>query len=629
MNRVGQILHVELDSGRSWREPVPEDWVLDYLGSRGFNARLLWDHLGPDTDAFSPENPLILGAGLLTGTHAPSSGRVTLTSKSPATGRYFKASGGGQWGAQLRYAGYGCVVVHGRSEEPVYLYIEDDTVELRPAGHIWGKDVPTADAQLKAEAGRRSAQTVCIGPAGENLVRFASVMCSVHHAAGRGGLGAVMGSKRLKAIVASGTGGIEPARPREFHELVSDIRETIPGASGVERYYRVGTAGSVIPVSEMGAFPSRNFTRGRIENAYALSGQRLIEDGYLKRRVACFSCPISCHRYTEIDEGRYAGLQTGGPEYETLAAIGGLCGLDDLEDILKANELCNSLGLDTISTGSVMGWFMECYQRGIVEEDPGEPVPTWGNAEAVIALVEQIAKRKGSGDLLAEGSKRAAEKIGGDSHKWAVQARGLEQSSVDTRVSKAYALAFAVNPRGPDHLHAQPMAEMGRHTGAIELIAQITGDAKLATPRSVEKRADIVRWHEDVFAVTDSLGLCAFVSTSAYPVTPELMARMVSAFTGDDITEEEVMRAGRRTINLERCLNLREGLTSADDTLPWRMMNEESPEHAGFSNSAAELKAMLNEYYALHGWDPATGKPTAATLRELGLGDIGAELGIT
>jgi aldehyde:ferredoxin oxidoreductase len=223
---------------------------------------------------------------------------------------------------------------------------------------------------------------------------------------------------------------------------------------------------------------------------------------------------------------------------------------------------------------------------------------------------------------------RAAERIGQDSYKWAVQARGLEQSSVDTRVSKAYALAFAVNPRGPDHLHAQPMAEMGRHTGAIELIARITGDAKYATPRSVEKRADIVRWHEDVFAVTDSLGLCAFVSTSAYPVTPELMARMVSAFTGKDISEEDIMRVGRRTINLERCLNIREGLTSADDRLPWRMMNEESPEHAGFSNSAAELERMLTEYYALHGWDPATGRPTPAVLQDLGLADIGAELGI-
>jgi aldehyde:ferredoxin oxidoreductase len=629
VNRVGEVLHVELDSGKSWRETIPEDWVRDYLGSRGFNARLLWDQLAPDTDAFSPENPLILGAGLLTGTHAPSSGRVTLTSKSPATGRYFKTSGGGQWGAQLRYAGYSSIVVHGGSEEPVYLHIDDDRVEVRPAGHIWGMDVPTADAQLKAEANRRGAQTMCIGPAGENLVRFASVMSSVHHAAGRGGLGAVMGSKKLKAVVVSGTQGVEPARPQEFHELVSQIREDIPGSSGVERYYRVGTAGSVIPVSAMGAFPARNFTRGQIANAYALSGQRLVEDGYLKRRVACFSCPISCHRYTEIDAGRYAGLQTGGPEYETLAAIGGLCGLDDLEDILKANELCNSLGLDTISTGSVIGWFMECYQRGIVEEYPGEPAPAWGNAEAVIALVEQIATRKGSGDLLAEGSARASQTIGHDSYKWAVQARGLEQSSVDTRASKAYALAFAVNPRGPDHLHAQPMAEMGRHTGAVELIARITGDANLATPRSTEKRAEIVRWHEDVFAVTDSLGLCAFVSTSAYPVTPELMARMVSAFTGYDMTGDEIMRVGRRTINLERCLNVRWGQTRADDRLPWRMMNEESPEHAGFSNSAAELDGMLDEYYALQGWDKVEGKPTAATLRELGLADIGAEIGIS
>ncbi len=629
MKQTGEILHVDLGSGKSWREPVPEEWVLEYLGSRGFNARLLWANQRPGVDAFSPENPLIFGPGLLTGTHAPSSGRTTITSTSPATALYFKTGVGGHWGAQLRYAGYSCLVVHGQSSEPVYLYIDNDRLEVRPASHIWGKDIPTADAQLKAEADRRSAQTVCIGPAGENLVRFASIMGSVHHAAGRGGLGAVMGAKKLKAVVASGTQGIKAARPKEFHRLVSGLRREIPGTPGVERYYVVGTAGSVLPINEWGAFPTHNFTRGRVRDAYAISGQRLVEDGYLKRRVACFSCPISCHRYCEVDDGAYAGLQTGGPEYETLAVLGGGCGLEDLDALLKANELCNSLGLDVISAGTVVAWLMECYQRGVIsEEDTGGLIPTWGNADAVIALIQNIAHRKGIGDLLAEGTQRAAEKVGHDSYKWAVQARGLEQSSVDTRVAKAYSLAFAVNPRGPDHLHAQPMAEFGRHTGAIELVARITGDEKYATPRSVEKRAEIVRWHEDVFAVTDSLGLCSFLTTSAYPVTPELMAKMVSGFVGEDLGEEDIMRAGRRTITLERCLNIRGGWTPADDTLPWRMMNEESPEHPGFVNSASELAGMLDRYYALHGWDRASGKPTPSTLADLGLAEIGAGLGI-
>lgn len=629
MKATGDILHVQLDSGQSWRDPVPEDWVFQYLGSRGFNARLLWDYQRPGIDALSPENPLIFGAGLLTGTHAPSSGRTTITSRSPATGRYFKSSVGGHWGAQLRFAGYSCLVVHGRSSEPVYLHIDNDGVELRSATHIWGKDIPSTDAQLKAEADRRNAQTVCIGPAGENLVRFGSIMGSVHHAAGRGGLGAVMGAKKIKAVVVSGTQGIEAAAPHEFHKLVTEIRQQIPGASGVERYYIVGTAGSVLPVSAMGAFPCHNFTRGRMDNPYALSGQRLVEDGYLKRRVACFSCPISCHRYSEVDDGPYTGVQTGGPEYETLASLGGGCGMDDLDAVLRANELCNSLGLDVISTGSVIQWLMESYERGVIsKEETDGLIPAWGSAEAVIALIQKIAYRKGIGDLLAEGTASAAKKVGHDSHTWAVQARGLEQSCVDTRVSKAYALAFAVNPRGPDHLHAQPMAEHGRHPGAIELIARITGDQKHATPHSVEKRAEIVRWHEDVFAVSDSLGLCSFVTTSAYPVTPELMAKMVSAFVGKQVTEEDVMRAGRRTITLERCLNIRAGWTPADEKLPWRLMNEESPEHPGFVNSASELAGMLDRYYALHGWDRATGKPTSSTLAALGLGEIGAQLGI-
>ena len=629
MEAVGDILHVDLSTGKSWTESVPEDWVMEYLGSRGFNARLLWKHQEVGIDAFAPENPIIFGAGLLTGTHAPSSGRTTVTSKSPATGRYFKTSGGGQWGAQLRYAGWNCLVVHGRASEPVYLYIDNDRVEVRPAGHVWGKGVPDADAQLKAEADRFGAQTLCIGPAGENLVRFASIMSSVHHAAGRGGLGAVMGAKNLKAVVACGSRSIRAAKPDEFHMLADQIRREIPGAPGVERYYVVGTAGSVIPVSAMGSLPCRNYTSGRLEDAYALSGQRLIEDGYLKRRVACFSCPIACHRYTEVEGGAYDGLRTGGPEYETLAAFGGGCGLHDLDALLKANELCNSLGLDTISTGSVIQWLMECYERGVISrEEIGGLAPIWGDAEAVISLVNDIAYREGIGDLLAEGTQRAADEVGQDSCQWAVQARGLEQSCVDTRASKAYALAFVVNPRGPDHLHAQPMAEMGRHAGAIDLIAKITGDAKHATPRSVEKRAEIVRWHEDVFAVTDALGLCAFVTTSAYPVTPELMGQLVAAFTGVDYTEEDVMRAGKRIITLERCLNIREGWTRADDKLPYRMMNDESVEHPGFVNSAEEIEGMLREYYALHEWDPETGRPTPATLRALGLTKIGAELGI-
>jgi aldehyde:ferredoxin oxidoreductase len=437
-----------------------------------------------------------------------------------------------------------------------------------------------------------------------------------------------MGYKKLKAVVVSGTHGIEAAHPQEFHDLSNAIRERIPEHPGLESLHILGTAGSVVPVSEMRAFPCRNFTRGQLKNADALGGERLVRDGYLKRRVSCFSCPVSCHRYVEIDEGPYAGLQTGGPEYETLAAFGGGCDLEDLDAVLAANKLCNSLGLDTISTGSVIQWFMECYERGIVVEDGSGPIPTWGDAGAVTKLIERIAHREGAGDMLAEGTRRAAEIVGHDSHKWAVQARGLEQSCVDTRVSKAYALAFVVNPRGPDHLHAQPLAEEGARPDSRDLIAKICGDSKYATPFSLEKRAEIVRWHEDVYAVTDSLGLCSFLTTSSYVLTPDLMARMVNAFIGSHMTEEEIMRVGRRTVTLERCLNIRDGWTKADDRLPRRLMVEESPEWEGFKNSAAELAEMLDEYYALHRWNPITGSPTAATLRGLGLAEIGSELAI-
>jgi len=622
-----RILHIDLTDSKVWTETTPEEWVPQYLGSRGVNARLLWRELRPHTDPLSPANPLIFGAGLLTGTHCPCSGRIVVTTKSPATNLYLKTNSGGHWGAQLRYAGYSGLVIHGKAKSPVYVQIEDHDVQILSAEEEWGKDIRETNALLRDKLSEGQWETAVIGPAGENLVRFAAIMVSTYHAAGRGGAGAVMGSKNLKAIAVNGTQGLKVARPCEFNDLVMRIRETVLDTPGVARYYNVGTAGSVLPVNELRAFPCNNFTRGYMENAYAISGHRIVDDGYLKRREACFACPISCHRYTEVHGGKYDGTYGGGPEYETLSALGGGCGVDDFEAVVKAGVLANIMGLDTISTGSVIQWLIECYERGIVDRDQVDGLDlAWGNGDAVIALVEKIAYREGVGNILAEGVRQAAEEIGHDSWKWAVEAKGLEQSRVDTRSAKAYALAFAVNPRGPDHLHAMPMAETGLRPDMVSLIEKITGDAKLANPYTTEKRADIVRWHEDVYAVTDSLGLCTFATLSTYVVTPELMAKLVTYSAGPKITEAEIMQAGRRTITLERLLNIREGLSRADDRLPWRLMNEELPDRAGAINSQNELDKMLDEYYALHGWEVATGYPTMEILGKLGLADLGAEL---
>ncbi|MGI9950751.1 aldehyde ferredoxin oxidoreductase family protein [Moorellaceae bacterium AZ2] len=627
-NLAGDILHVDLSRKTWWREPITKDLVLKYIGSRGINAYLLWKLVRPGTDPLGADNVLIFGPGLLTGTAAPSSGRTSVTTLSPATGWYLKVNGGGQWGAELKYAGIGNLVIHGRADAPVYIWIDDDNVEIRDASKLWGLDVRETDAAIKQEVGDEDIQTAVIGQAGERLVRFAAVMFSVYNAAARGGVGAVMGSKNLKAIAVRGQGMIAAAKPSRFHELVVLARQSLLSDSGAEGMRLYGTAGSLNGVNELRVFPSYNFQRSCVDDVYPLTGQCLTEEGYLKRRLGCFSCVIHCHRFTTVERGPFAGAYAGGPEYETLGALGAGCGVLDTEAVIKANELCNIFGLDTISTGAVIQWAMECYEKGVItREDLDGMELRWGNGAAVVEMVKKIAGREGFGDILAEGVKRAAERIGGDSYKWAVQAKGLEHSRVDTRNAKSYALAFAVNPRGADHLMTETFAEFGMSPEAREVIRKITGDEKFAVPYLTEKRAEIVRWHEDCYAVTDALGFCAFSSTALYGITPKLMADLFSAATGFDVTEDEIMLTGRRIVTLEKCFNVRLGATRKDDTLPWRIMHEPSPDGPGVAvTPQEELDRMLDEYYTLHGWDVKTSWPTRETLESLSLGEVAEEL---
>ena len=622
---ISRILHVDLSTSKTWREERSAADVRQYLGARGGNAHLFWDQSRSGIDPLGPENPLIFGVGTLTGTNTPLSGRTTVTTKSPATNLGLKSNMGGGWGAALRAAGYDHLVIHGASRNPIYLHIADDGVEIRPADSLWGKDVRETTRLLCK--GADHAEVACIGPAGENLVKMAAIMGSTYNAAGRGGAGAVMGSKKLKAIVASGHQPVRAADPARLRELVHQVRQRVAEAAPSRQKYLYGTAASLAAINEMRALPTRNFQRGYFAEANRITGQYLVEQNYLKRRVACFSCPTACHRYTEILQGPYAGTYSGGPEYETLAVLGAGTGSSDTEAILKGNELCNLYGLDTISTGSALQFLMECQQRGVLSPDQtGGLNLEWGNAEAMIGLIRMIAYREGPGALLADGVRQAARILGHDSEKWAVESKGLEQSRVETRSAKAYALAFAVNPRGPDHLHCQPIAEFGFRPAGVELIARLTGDARYANPYTTDKRAEIVVWHEDFYAAGDSLGLCSFATTADFTITPELAAGLCSAMVGEEMSADELLRVGRRILTLEKCFNLREGATRADDRLPWRLMHEESPDRQGAINSPEEIDHMLDQYYALHGWDPATSYPTMTTLLELGLDGVAEEL---
>ncbi len=628
---VGKILYVDLSKGKTWVEPLKEELCKKFLGNRGINAKILWDLVKPGIDPLGPENVMIFGTGPLTGTTAPSSGRVTVTFKSPVTNLYFKTNVGGHFGAELKFAGYDHLVVLGASKKPVYIWIDDDHVEIRDASHLWGKDVRETDKMIKEEIGDKDIITVCCGPAGENLVYFASIMVSVYNAAGRGSGGAVMGSKKLKAIAVRGSGQVEVKEPEKFYELALEVRRKLSQDSGAISLHLYGTSGSVAAVNELHAFPTRNWQLGHTDKIEYLTGQYLVEKGYLVRSVACFGCSIGCHRYVMVKGGKYAGTFTGGPEYETMSALGSGPEVYNTEAVIKANELCNILGLDTISTGDVIQWAMESYERGVLTKEDTEGIDLrFGNEEALIELIKKIAYTEGKlGNLLADGLKRATEKVGKDSWKWAMfNAKGLEQSRVDTRVAKAYSLAFAVNPRGPDHLHTETFAEFGASPEAVELIEKLTGDKKWASPYYTEYRPEIVRWHEDCYAVTEALGICVFTSTAAYAVNPANMAEMFTYATGIKMTEEEIMFAGRRIVTLEKCFNVREGADRKLDNLPWRMMHEPAPTGPGkgLVNSPEELNAMLDRYYELHEWDKKTSWPYKETLIKLGLEDVAKEL---
>ena len=621
-----RILHADLSNGKTWVEDVPQEDLKKYLGGRGLAAKWLYERVPAHADPLGPENVLIFGTGTLTGTSAPSSGRSSVTTKSPVTGLYLKVSVGGHLGAAIKYAGYDYVMVHGVSPKPVYIWIDDDKVELWDAAHLWGKGTRETDDLIKEEIGDPMIQTGIIGPAGENKVKFACFMVSRYNSASRGGVGAVFGSKNLKAIACRGTGGVRPAKGKEYFALARKVRGALAADAGSDSLYNWGTAGSIPGLNEMGMLASRNFSQVSIEHGERLSGQYLLSEGYLLGRESCFACSTACHRFVKSRSERWGDVLDSGPELETVMSLGAECGVTDIEAVLKANQMCNDLGLDTISAGHVISWAMETYEKGLISPEQADGLNIrFGNAEVLLALIERIGRRQGLiGDLLAEGTKAASEEIGGDSWKWAIQAKGLEQSAVDTRAAKSYALAFAVNPRGPDHLMTETYAEFGFTQESRDVIRKVTGDEKYANPRLLEKRAEIVLWHEQCYGASEALGFCVFTSTAAFAVNPENMAEMFGLAVGVPYSEDDLMLAARRVVTIEKCFNVREGARRDDDRLPWRMMNEPVPggPNKGMVTDEAMLDNLLDQYYTAHGWDLGTSIPRQGTLKYLGLDDV-------
>jgi len=618
----GKWLVINLTSGEITKERIAPEVIKTFLGGRGIGAKQLWDRVPVDTDPLSAENVLIFAPGTLTGTSAPCSGRTTLLAKGPSTGYYLKTNVGGHLGIALKMAGTDGLVFTGQAAQPVYFVVTPDSCRLEPARKLWGQGVRTTTQALKEQYGQE-AQIACIGPAGERQVLFASVMTSMYNAAARGGIGAVMGSKNLKAVVVDPAGGrVNVTDPTGFVQAAQRARDALYNDSIAHDLHKFGTARDVDLLNELHLLPTFNFRRSKLPGeVYSLSGRSWSELGYLRRIVGCGACIYSCHRFTGIERGPFGGTYSGGPEYETVAAFGSGCGVLDPEPVFAANALCNDLGLDTISTGNVIQWAMECTQRGILTPADCDGIElSFGAGNAVVKVVEKIAYREGIGDLLAEGVARAAKKVGKGSDQWAIQARGLEHSNVETRGAYSYALAFAVNPRGPDHLHSECLAEFGGTPEGIQLIERVTGDKKYAVPNVEDKRAEIVRWHEDIYAISDALGICAFATTAAYSLHEDLIANLLKTATGIALDVERLMRAGKRIGTLERCFNLREGLVpKKDDILPWRIMHEPQQDLSpGEPITPERLGRMLAEYYRLHGWN-TIGYPTQRTLVSLGL----------
>ena len=597
----GRLLRVDLTARTTRVESIPEAILRDFLGGRGLGSKYLYDELKPGTDPLSPQNRLYFVTNPLNGTGAATSCRYNVVTKSPLTGTILSCSAGGHFGIDLKACGFDMVALEGRAARPVYLYLRGDNAELRDAADLWGLDTHQTTEALLAKTDPK-AGVACIGPAGENLSLLASIMNEKDHAAGRGGPGAVMGSKNLKAVVACGDAKTPWSDDRALaaaKQLWMTFISEAPLTKDALKEW--GTPVLVKIINSYGAWPTRNFQQGYFVDDDSLSAQTFKERFFVKREP-CAACAIGCSRAT-----RTSRRQGKGPEYETIWAFGALCGVRDLEAVVHANYNCNELGLDTISAGSAIACAMELSERGFFDQEAKDAIRRdlgrelrFGDAEAIVLLTEQMGRAQGFGRLLGLGCKRLAEKFGHP--ELAMHVKGLELPAYDPRGFAGMALALATSNRGGCHVRNF-----------------LIGCEAIATPVPVSRfttagKPGLVKLYQDLTAAIDSCGACLF---SLFALSPDHYAQMLHALTGVRRDGAGLIRAGERIWNLERLFNIREGFSRCDDTLPRRLLEQPLPE--GHSKGrTVELGTMLDEYYSARGWD-RHGAPAPGKLRELGL----------
>jgi len=609
--------------------PTPEADLDRFLGGRGLGLSLLWQHVHGPLDPLGPDNPLIFTVGPFTGASWPAGARGHVTFHSPLTGIYGYANSGGHFWAALAHCGFDALVVLGQAAEPVRLDVTAGAVTIIPSADLWGLTTAEVSERLGANNDLRVA---CIGPAGENGVRIAGVINDRSRAAARSGGGAVMGSKRLKAIV------VHDAKPwptpREFLKIAGAMSRQTHKHPESQALHRWGTPLLIRPKNMSGDLPAYNHQAGQVPFYAKVDAEAI--DRYVTRHKSCHACPIGCDHETRVETGPYA-TELGGPEYETVDALGPMLGLADMEAIIYANRLCNDLGLDTISTGVCIAFAMELRQRGLYA-DPQFSLE-WGDPASVLGLIRAIAYRQGTGDLLADGVKRAAEKLGPQTLPYAMHVKGMELPRQEPRIAKAFGLGHMTSNRGADHLYALPTVDIASNWEAARALFPAEMLPKLMDLADETYKADLVAYSENYSAVSDALGICKFATTETFALMPEDVAAGLSALRGKPITAAELLRAGERIVNLERLYNARLGLTRAADRLPSRFTSEPLPIHTFARDEATgevtkseqpihvglvhDPDAMLNRYYRLRGWDEQ-GLPTAGKLAELGLAECAA-----
>lgn len=607
----GKLLRVDLSREKISFEDKDEIFYRRYMGGWTLIAYTLLNELKPGTDPLSPENLLIFAPGVLTGVPFAGNDRNAVGGKSPLTDGFAAAETGGYWAAELKHAGFDGIIVKGRAKSPVYIWVHDNNAEIQDASHLWGMDTGDSQTKIREELGDKRVRTAQIGPGGEKLVRYACVMNGLKDAAGRTGTGAIMGSKNLKAIAVRGKMKTPVEDTEKLRELTSWYAKE--GMKLTERLSQYGTGGDLRGGAESGNLPTRNFRDGEFEGAWDISAEPMLEK-YGLGMEGCFACPVRCKKVVKIDKkGMKVDPAYGGPEYETLAALGSNCGVSDVEYISIGNELCNRYSLDTIATGMCVAFAMECYEHGILtKEDTGGLDLSWGNGESMVKMIDMIGNREGLGDLLAEGTLRASKKIGKGSEKYVVTVKGQEFPMHEPRLKRALGVGYAVSATGADHVHnlhdtfAAAMVESYRALGVLDpLVLEDLGPDKIR----------YLIAHKTWRTLLNSLVVCTMPAWSYGQV-----AELTRAVTGWNSTVYELMKVGERGINLARIFNLREGKTHKDDWLPDRMFH---PQTSGALSETPvdpdQLKNAIHTYYRMMGWDEATGVPTRGKLEELGI----------